>query len=212
MENNCKSCGTPLEEGARFCPNCGVSTVEVPVPAAPAAKDFGKTLSQFMKYILIALAVISLTLAIFDLGGFFDVTMTASLGELKHSESGKVSELYKQPQFVVVAVGNIACGIFMVMTGAIATLGTLKEFKVSAISEKIFGKGGKLHKEFGLVGLWGTIATAFQILCYLLVSANDMGIEYKLSLAAPWFAWVALVLFVAVLVLDKVVLNKKKSV
>lgn len=209
MEKFCTSCGTPYEEGTRFCGNCGASLTEDAVAPAATAANPADTMKKLAKFILIGFALIALALAVLNFGGFYDVTATATWGELTQSESGPVNDLYKNEMFVIVAIGNYTNAILMVLTAAVAILGVLKEFNISSVSDKII-KSKKACKEFCLTGLLGTIALAVQIFFYLLTGMNETGSNVKISIAAPWFTWVALVLFVAIIVCDKVLLNKKK--
>ncbi len=210
MANFCKSCGASLEDGARFCGNCGTSVDAVastPVAAAQKPAD----LTQYVKFILIGLALIALTFAVLNFGGFYDVKATISYGELSQSGSGAVSDLYKEDHFTILAVGNYASATLLVLSAAAAILGILRAFKVSDISNKIF-KCNCETKEFKFASFWGMIALVFHVFCFLLTGANDMGGNVKVSVAAPWYSWFAMVLFVGAWVFCKFVLNKKKDV
>lgn len=209
MEKFCTSCGTPYEEGTRFCGNCGAALTEDAVAPAATVANPADTVKKLAKFILIGFAVIALVLAVLNFGGFYDVTATATWGELTQSESGPVKDLYEAEMFVVVAIGNYTNAVLMVLTAAVAILGILKEFNISSVSDKII-KSKKACKELCLTGLLGTIALGIQIFFYLLTGMNDTGSEITVSIAAPWFAWVALVLFAAIIVIDKVLINKKK--
>lgn len=209
MAKFCSNCGTPYEEGTRFCGNCGAALAEDAVAPAANATNPVDTLKNVAKFILIGVAVIALVLAVLNFGGFYDVTATASYQGKTMSDSGPVKDLYKSEMFVIVAIGNYVNAVLMVITAAVAVLGILNAFNVTAISDKLI-KGKKNCKELCLTGLLGTIALGFQIFCYLLTGLNDTGAQTKIFIGAPWFSWVALVLFVAIIVCDKVLLNKKK--
>lgn len=205
MEKFCTSCGTAYEEGTRFCGNCGAALTED--AAAPA--NIADTIKKLSKFILIGFAVIALALAVLNFGGFYEVTASISYEGQSISDSGPVTNLYGEEIFAVVAIGNYANAVLMVLTAAVAILGILKAFNVTAVSDKLI-KSKKECKELCLTGLLGTIALGVQIFFYILTALNDTGYGYTIFVCPPWFAWVALVLFVAVIVVDKVLINKKK--
>lgn len=211
MEKFCTSCGASYEEGTRFCGNCGAALTEA--DATPAATtNPAETIKKFAKFILIGFALIALILAVLNFGSFYDVTATVSINGQSISNSMPVKNLYEQDMFVIVAIGNYTNAVLMLLTAAVAIFGVLKGFDVTSISDK-FIKSKKDCKELCLTGLLGTIAMGIQIFFYLLTGVNEtsaIGLTATVSIAAPWFSWVALVLFVAVIVIDKVLINKKK--
>lgn len=206
MENICKSCGAAVEEEARFCGSCGAPVEEEATPVQKKTADF----TQYIKFILIGLALIALTFAVLNFGGFYKVSATASSGGMSFTSSGKVSALYKQSYFKILAVGNYFSATLLVLTAAAAILGVLRAFKVTDISNKIF-KCNCEAKEYKFASFTGMIALASHIFCFLLTGANDMGGDYKVAVAAPWYSWIALVLFIGAWAFYKFVLNKKKA-
>ncbi len=209
MEKFCTSCGTAYEEGTRFCGNCGAALNEEAAASAVSAANPVDTVKKLSKFILIGFAVIALALAVFNFGGFYDVKAIISYQGQSMSESGPVTNLYDVEFFVVVAIGNYANAVLMVLTAVVAILGILKAFHVTSIADKLF-KSKKECKELCLTGLLGTIALGVQIFFYILTALNDTGSELTYFICPPWFAWVALVLFAAIIVIDKVLINKKK--
>lgn len=212
MEKFCTSCGTAYEEGTRFCGNCGAALNEEAAASVVSAANPVDTVKKLSKFILIGFAVIALVLAVLNFGGFYDVTATVTINGQSISNSGPVKSLYAEDMFVIVAIGNYTNAVLLVLTAAVAILGILKAFNVTSVSDKLI-KSKKECKELCFTGLLGTIAMGIQIFFYLLTGMNDtsaMGIAATVSIAAPWFSWVALLLFVAIIVVDKVLINKKK--
>ena len=206
MENTCKTCGASIEEGIAFCGNCGAAIENEVSAVQKKPADF----TGYVKFILIGLALIALTFAVLNFGGFYKVSATITSGDMSFTSSGKVSVLYKQSYFKILAVGNYTSATLLVLAAAAAVLGILRAFKVSNLSDKIF-KCNCEAKEYKFASLTGLIALAFNVFCYLLTGANDMGENYKVAVAAPWYTWVALVLFVGAWAFYKFVLNKKKT-
>jgi len=227
MQKFCSSCGTPYEEGTRFCGNCGASLTEENVTPAPAAPEtpapapapakpaitpanIGEMVKTYSKYILIGFAVIGLLLAILNFTGSYDVSITAKLGGIKNSESGSISDLYEVDDFAILKIGNYIHAILMLGAGAIAALGVMKAYNISNAIDNVV-KGDKVCKEVCASGLLGVVAVVLQLVCFILTGLLvDTGFGAKISISLPWFSWLALLLFGAAVVCDKVILNKKK--
>lgn len=184
--------------------------------AAPAPAPAPETNSQpfpivemckkYYKFILAGLALFALILAIVNFTGSYDVKATAKFGDYKQSSSGPVSDLYDEDEFAMLTIGSYIFALGMLAAAAVAVLGALKAFNVSNVVDNVL-KGNKEFKELFLFGIIGAIASVIQIVSYFLSVQESFGA--KISVSAPWFSWVVLLISAGIIAFDKMVVNKR---
>ena len=194
----CPKCGAQCADDAVFCGSCGNSLKgDAQKPAAAAQPvDVAAAVKKNMNYIMVAIGAVAALLGLVIIIGIFEPT--ASMGP--YSNSVPMSDV---PSNFMGILGNILFGLINVVIGAVGILYFLKNQMNMPYYDNFVVKFLKVKEPAFLMGVAGAVGALVQFVCYKLV---DVG---PVSLNVHWITWVLLVVYAALAVVDKFVLNKK---
>lgn len=197
----CKSCGTQIPDGNKFCTKCGTPVEGVAQPTAPVALNangIGAMIKPYIPFIAVGVAALSLIVGIINLFFLYDVSL--SWGGYT-AGSGPVSDLAFEEGCIMLSIGNVIFGIVLILVAGIGTLNFLKKFGINyydSFVAKFIGADPLF-----IMGVSGAGAALINVIFYAM--SGEMGV----SISAHWTAWVVMILFLIVGLADKFVVNKK---
>jgi len=206
----CPKCGTQLDDNARFCGVCGnqltaPSAAKSPKgPALPTVVSVSFNLN--VKFLMLVVAILAAIMTVVHLFGLFDVSVSSSMMGQKVMVSMPLSDMLESEEFPLVITSNILFGIANLLIAAVGVLYFLKANNSSDLYDTIYAKYVKISSTF-LIGIVGGGTALLQILFYLLSSKSESGMSA--TICAHWTTWVMLFVYAGMVVLDKMVLNKK---
>ena len=194
----CPKCGAQCADDAVFCGSCGNSLKgDAQKPAAAAQPvDVAAAVKKNMSYIMVAIGAVAALLGLLIMFGVFEPSVTI----WGQTVSGPMSQI--DGNFMGV-LGNILFGLINVVIGAVGILYFLKNQMNMPYYDNFVVKFLKVKEPAFLMGVAGAVGALVQFVCYKLV---DVG---PVSLNVHWITWVLLVVYAALAVVDKFVLNKK---
>lgn len=220
----CKNCGAQLNDGTKFCSNCGTAIdaqaqpvapvqYDAPVQSAPQTSNanfdlgaFVATVKKYIPIIVACLAVFALVLSIINIFNLYDVSITVSFGGESRSESGPVSELIGEDGYASVLIGNILFGVVNLVIAAIGVLYFIKKFGVNVYDITVARIIKGASPLFWMCVI-GAAAALLQIILYAFSGQSLFGAT--LSVGANWTTWVAMFLYAIIGAADLFVINKK---
>ena len=194
----CPKCGAQCADDAVFCGSCGNSLKgDAQKPAAAAQPvDVAAAVKKNMSYIMVAIGAVAALLGLLIMFGVFEPSVTI----WGQTVSGPMSQI--DGNFMGV-LGNILFGLINLVIGAVGILYFLKNQMNMPYYDNFVAKYLKVKEPAFLMGVAGAVGALVQFVCYKLV---DVG---PVSLNVHWITWVLLVVYAALAVVDKFVLNKK---
>ena len=194
----CSKCGAQCADDAVFCGSCGNSLKgDAQKPAAAAQPvDVAAAVKKNMNYIMVAIGAVAALLGLLIMFGIFEPSVTI----WGQTVSGPMSQI--DGNFMGV-LGNILFGLINLVIGAVGILYFLKNQMNMPYYDNFVAKYLKVKEPAFLMGVAGAVGALVQFVCYKLV---DVG---PTSLNVHWITWVLLVVYAALAVVDKFVLNKK---
>ena len=194
----CPKCGAQCADDAVFCGSCGNSLKgDAQKPAAAAQPvDVAAAVKKNMSYIMVAIGAVAALLGLLIMFGVFEPSVTI----WGQTVSGPMSQI--DGNFMGV-LGNILFGLINLVIGAVGILYFLKNQMNMPYYDNFVVKFLKVKEPAFLMGVAGAVGALVQFVCYKLV---DVG---PVSLNVHWITWVLLVVYAALAVVDKFVLNKK---
>ncbi|MBE6707939.1 MAG: zinc ribbon domain-containing protein [Ruminococcaceae bacterium] len=162
------------------------------------------SLKQFLPFVAVGMAVISLVLAIINFFGLYDVTVSGA----GMSSSGPVSDVIGTEGFGAVLVGNILFGIANLAVVALGVLYFIKFLGIN-IYDQIFGKFLNGKSPVFIMGFACAAFALIQIICYAVSGQSVFGVE--ISVSANWTTWVAMFLYAIIGAVDLLVIEKKPA-
>ena len=205
----CKHCGAPSE--TEVCSNCAAQ--RQPAPAQPAKADPMAMIKQNLHYIIAGLAVLAFLIGILNVFSVFDVSATISNGSRSESNYVSMSEAADAiDSSIAMYIGNIVFGLASLAAAAIGILYFLKAYKNMPLYDQYIGSKVKFRPAF-MMGALVAAGVVWQFIMYLFCgdSQTVFGYTMELSFGINWTSWVMLVIFGAVAVADKVVLEKSEK-
>ncbi len=234
----CSNCGTPCQDGANHCHNCGASlkaaqpaqAPQQPVPEAqpvqpqqtqpqqptqPTGKPAAQALDMLKKYwsyILLGVSGLAILFGIFSIFGVLKVPVTASSLGRSMTEYGSVSDVTRTLN-VFAQLGYILYGLISLVIGGVGILYFLKEKKNMPYYDKYIAKiTDKVlpGKGIGFVlGLVGVAAIVLLFLFCLLCRTSYFGASMRAGV--NWLLWVVNLFYIGIFVGDLLVINPKKK-
>ena len=193
----CPKCGAQCADDAVFCGSCGNSLKgDAQKPAASQPVDVAAAVKKNMSYIMVAIGAVAALLGLLIMFGIFEPSVTI----WGQTVSGPMSQI--DGNFMGV-LGNILFGLINLVIGAVGILYFLKNQMNMPYYDNFVAKYLKVKEPAFLMGVAGAVGALVQFVCYKLV---DVG---PTSLNVHWITWVLLVVYAALAVVDKFVLNKK---
>ena len=193
----CPKCGAQCADDAVFCGSCGNSLKgDAQKPAASQPVDVAAAVKKNMSYIMVAIGAVAALLGLLIMFGVFEPSVTI----WGQTVSGPMSQI--DGNFMGV-LGNILFGLINLVIGAVGILYFLKNQMNMPYYDNFVVKFLKVKEPAFLMGVAGAVGALVQFVCYKLV---DVG---PTSLNVHWITWVLLVVYAALAVVDKFVLNKK---
>lgn len=191
----CPKCGAQCADGATFCGSCGNNLQAAPQQSAPAGQpvDIAAAVKKNMNYIMVAIGAVAALLGLLIMFGVFE----PSVSIFGKSFSVPMSQI--NGNFMGI-LGNILFGLINLVIGAVGILYFLKNQMNMPYYDNFVAKYLKVKEPAFLMGIAGAAGALVQFLCYKLVDG---------SLNIHWITWVLLVVYAALAVVDKFVLNKK---
>lgn len=191
----CPKCGAQCADDAVFCGSCGNSLkADAQKPAAAAQNvDVAATLKKNMSYIMVAIGAVAALLGLLIIFGVFEPSVTI----WGQTISIPMSQI--DGNFMGI-LGNILFGLINLVIGAVGILYFLKNQMNMPYYDNFVAKFLKVKEPAFLMGVAGAAGALVQFLCYKLIDG---------SLNVHWITWVLLVVYAALAVVDKFVLNKK---
>ena len=219
----CKYCGTPSETDV--CPNCAAKQAQPkPQPQAQpkaqnatGAGDIIQLVKTNLHYIIAGIAVLAFIWGILNVFSVFHVNAKAKAMGERESEYISVSDFAEgmdsmDSSAATVYIGNIIFGLACLAVAAIGVLYFLKVFKNMPYYDQFIGSKLQYRPAF-MMGALGAGGALLQMIFYLFCSTK-MGFgrfSIKLSAGVNWTTWLMLVLFAALAVVDKFVLEEKQT-
>lgn len=191
----CPKCGAQCADGATFCGSCGNNLQAAPQQSAPAGQpvDIAVAVKKNMSYIMVAIGAVAALLGLLIIFGVFEPSVTI----WGQTISIPMSQI--DGNFMGI-LGNILFGLINLVIGAVGILYFLKNQMNMPYYDNFVAKYLKVKEPAFLMGVAGAAGALVQFLCYKLVDG---------SLNIHWITWVLLVVYAALAVVDKFVLNKK---
>ena len=194
----CKYCGAPSE--TEVCPNCAAKQAQAQPqpqyqyqPQKPAGDPL-QGVKKNLHFILVGIAALALVWGILNVFSIFFVS----------TKGGYVSA-YKAASKTIfpvlpVYVGNLIFGLSCLGAAAIGALYFLKVFMKMPYYDQLLAKWMKFRPAF-VMGALVAAGAVMQLVMYL----------YVPLIGVNWTTWLMLVLFAAIAVVDKFVLEEKKA-
>lgn len=210
----CKRCGAPTGSDAQLCADC--AREYRPVRRKP--KGFLYTVKGYMHLIILAMSVIALLFGMLNLFSAFKVHGIVTNDDVRETEYITTDEMADTLQLVDKSfgagyAGNILFGLLSLVAAGVGILYVLKRAMGLPLYSNLIGRyvgfiGGPAFIMGALVVLGGLL----QVLLYLLCRAEVDLMVYTVTVktGVNWTTWLLIVLFAALLVLDKLLPKKKR--
>ena len=170
------------------------------------------SLKKYTPFIAVGMAAIALIFGIIVLFNMFDVSATVSAGSWgSQTASGDVSEILEGDGMGIIQVGNIIFGLVLIVIAAVGGLFFAKNYGVKIYDALTAVPFVKKDSPLFAMGALGAIGALIHFICFLCAGSSEssFGVTASVSVSAPWFTWVILIVFAGIAALDMFVFNKK---